>query len=116
MSIPALMLAGGVSGVTSRFATHPFDTIKTQMQVQGAVRGSANAAAYTGVLDGARKILAREGAFGFYRGFGAVFSGRAAAMLPLSSLVEAIPLPPPRGHLTHWDFTNTRRIGKGRPC
>jgi hypothetical protein len=34
MSIPALMVAGGLSGFTSRFATHPFDTIKTRMQVQ----------------------------------------------------------------------------------
>jgi len=90
MSIPALMLAGGLSGFTSRFATHPLDTIKTQMQVQGAVaakggvgvgggRGAATAAAstagYRGVLDGAAKILAREGPIGFYRGFGAVVTG-----------------------------------------
>ena len=101
MSIPALMLAGGLSGFTSRFVTHPLDTIKTQMQVQGAVavaaggevggvgvggafRGGATGAAsasasaaggYRGVLDGAAKIMAREGPLGFYRGFGAVVTG-----------------------------------------
>lgn len=99
LSIPRLMLAGGVSGFTSRFVTHPFDTIKTQMQVQGAVGrsatvmdaattaaartnplgsggggggGATRTSGYRGVLDGAGKILAREGPAGFYRGFGAV--------------------------------------------
>ena len=80
-SLPALAVAGGISGLVSRFATHPMDTLKTQMQVQGAVAGAAGGARgagaaslarYRGVFDGIGKILAREGPVGLYRGFGAV--------------------------------------------
>ena len=73
MSLPAVILAGGLSGFTSRFATHPFDTVKTQMQVQGVLRPSPMK--YKGVVDGAFKIFARDGPAGFYRGFGAVITG-----------------------------------------
>ena len=93
MSLPQLAVAGGVSGLVARFATHPFDTLKTQMQVQGAVgfspgRGGFATTSgkqmvgvgpphvpYKNVLDGARKVLARDGHAGFYRGFGAVVVG-----------------------------------------
>ena len=91
MSMPQLAVAGGVSGLVARFATHPFDTLKTQMQVAGAVGGgdvpsssrggpastsAASASArHRGALETARALVRREGPLGFYRGFGAVVAG-----------------------------------------
>lgn len=91
MSMPQLAVAGGVSGLVARFATHPFDTLKTQMQVAGAVGGgdvpsssrggpastsAASASArHRGALETARVLVRREGPLGFYRGFGAVVAG-----------------------------------------
>jgi len=89
MALPQLAIAGGLSGLVARFATHPFDTLKTQMQVQGAVfEGSRGGFAstsgapsgsqhvhYRGVWDGALKLIRRDGPTGFYRGFGAVVFG-----------------------------------------
>ena len=77
MTTAEVMLAGGVSGVAARLLTHPMDTVKTQMQVQGAVAaaGGNRALHYRGVADAVAKIVANEGVLGFYRGFGAVFTG-----------------------------------------
>ena len=91
MSMAQLAVAGGVSGLVARFATHPFDTLKTQMQVAGAVGGgdvpsssrggpastsAASASArHRGALETARVLVRREGPLGFYRGFGAVVAG-----------------------------------------
>ena len=91
MSMAQLAVAGGVSGLVARFATHPFDTLKTQMQVAGAVGGgdvpsssrggpaSTSAASaparYPGALETARALVRKEGPLGFYRGFGAVVAG-----------------------------------------
>ena len=77
MTTAEVMLAGGVSGVAARLLTHPMDTVKTQMQVQGAVAaaGGNRALHYRGVADAVAKIVANEGVRGFYRGFGAVFTG-----------------------------------------
>lgn len=91
MSMPQLAVAGGVSGLVARFATHPFDTLKTQMQVAGAVGGgevppsarggpastsaASSSARYRGALETARVLARTEGPLGFYRGFGAVVAG-----------------------------------------
>jgi hypothetical protein len=91
MSMPQLAVAGGVSGLVARFATHPFDTLKTQMQVAGAVGGgevpssarggpastsaASSSARYRGVVETARVLARTEGLIGFYRGFGAVVAG-----------------------------------------
>ena len=91
MSMPQLAVAGGVSGLVARFATHPFDTLKTQMQVAGAVGGgevpssarggpastsaASPSARYRGALETARVLARTEGPLGFYRGFGAVVAG-----------------------------------------
>lgn len=91
MSMPQLAVAGGVSGLVARFATHPFDTLKTQMQVAGAVGGgevpssarggpastsaASSSARYRGALETARVLARTEGLIGFYRGFGAVVAG-----------------------------------------
>ena len=77
MSMPQLAVAGGVSGLVARFATHPFDTLKTQMQVAGAVGGgevlssarggpastsaASSSARYRGALETAR-VCVRRGA------------------------------------------------------
>ena len=44
MTTAEVMLAGGISGVAARLLTHPMDTVKTQMQVQGAVAAAGVAA------------------------------------------------------------------------
>ena len=89
MTMPQLAIAGGASGLVARFATHPFDTLKTQMQVQGAVGGglgvetnrggaastSASTSTYRGVFDTAKTLVRRDGVVGFYRGFSAVVAG-----------------------------------------
>ena len=77
MTTAEVMLAGGISGVAARLLTHPMDTVKTQMQVQGAVAaaGGNRALHYRGVTDAVAKIIANEGIRGFYSGFGAVITG-----------------------------------------
>ncbi len=91
LSMPQLAVAGGVSGLVARFATHPFDTLKTQMQVAGAVGGgdvpsssrggpastsaASPSARHRGALECARVLVRKEGPLGFYRGFGAVVAG-----------------------------------------
>ena len=37
LSFFGVAVAGAASGFAARFATHPMDTVKTQMQVQGAL-------------------------------------------------------------------------------
>ena len=91
MTTAEVMLAGGVSGVAARLLTHPMDTVKTQMQVQGAVAaaGGNRALHYRGVADAVAKIVANEGVRGFYRGFGAAPSGTSSAgTSPISSTLS----------------------------
>lgn len=76
----ARITAGVAAGLGSRAVTHPFDTLKARAQVRGAIgegaertRGAAN------LWASARSLIRSEGAFGFYRGFGAVAGGAVPA-------------------------------------
>ena len=84
---PQLAVAGGVKRGRALRQRHPFDALKTQMQVAGAVGGGdvvgAEAAprrpaprprprGTAARSRTARALVRREGPLGFYRGFGAV--------------------------------------------
>eukprot|EP01023_Acetabularia_acetabulum_P028089 TRINITY_DN26549_c0_g1_i1.p2 TRINITY_DN26549_c0_g1~~TRINITY_DN26549_c0_g1_i1.p2 ORF type:complete len:296 (+),score=46.79 TRINITY_DN26549_c0_g1_i1:181-1068(+) len=72
-SLSNALIAGSVSGL-SRLVTHPTDTIKARIQVEGLL--SPNSSVYSSSLFRAcRNIWRREGFFGFYSGFGAVVLG-----------------------------------------
>ncbi|KJE91797.1 solute carrier family 25 [Capsaspora owczarzaki ATCC 30864] len=60
------LLAGSFGGICLVAAGHPLDTIKVRLQTQTVVAGQAPM--YTGGLDCFRKIVAREGFSGLYRG------------------------------------------------
>ena len=83
LSFFGVAVAGAASGFAARFATHPMDTVKTQMQVQGALlppRGGTTGAssappAHASALAAVRAITRAEGIAGLYRGFGAVVVG-----------------------------------------
>ena len=49
-----------------RFFTYPTDSVKARLQLQGT---AGSAVLYSSTLDAVRKIAAREGLPGFYRGF-----------------------------------------------
>jgi len=49
------------AGLLSRLLTHPLDTVKARLQVEGLQ--------YHGPLDGLKRIYAGEGIRGLYRGF-----------------------------------------------
>ena len=65
-------IAGGVSGVAARAVTHPFDTVKTRMQLRGVALASHR---HASALAAIASIARLEGIPGFYRGFGAVLTG-----------------------------------------
>ncbi|KAK3240216.1 hypothetical protein CYMTET_49937 [Cymbomonas tetramitiformis] len=76
-SATSIIAAGAISGIIARCVTHPMDTVKARMQVQGPVASTALPTAlgfvkYSGAFDGFKKILRTEGVFGLYRGFGVV--------------------------------------------
>ena len=80
-------LAGGMSGLLSRAATHPVDTIKSQMQVANLVvkRRSTNSSGWSStrshrpLLLSARLLNAKHAMKNLYRGFGAAALGAPMA-------------------------------------
>ena len=80
-------LAGGVSGLLSRAATHPVDTIKSQMQVSNLVvkrrsterSGCGSTSHHRPILPSARLLNAKHAIQNLYRGFGAAALGAPMA-------------------------------------
>jgi solute carrier family 25 carnitine/acylcarnitine transporter 20/29 len=60
MGVAADLLAGTCSGMTASMAGQPLDTVRVRMQSRGQH--------YTSGWDCARKIAARDGPRGFFRG------------------------------------------------
>jgi solute carrier family 25 carnitine/acylcarnitine transporter 20/29 len=58
---------GGAAGYAMWFTVYPIDAIKSKLQTDGF---TAETKQYSSALDCARKIFAREGAAGFFRGIG----------------------------------------------
>eukprot|EP01117_Protostelium_nocturnum_P001011 TRINITY_DN11331_c0_g1_i1.p1 TRINITY_DN11331_c0_g1~~TRINITY_DN11331_c0_g1_i1.p1 ORF type:complete len:320 (+),score=53.49 TRINITY_DN11331_c0_g1_i1:140-1099(+) len=65
------LLAGGVAGLIADFCTHPIDTIRARLQVQGH-NNNNSIRKYNGTFDGFRSILKHEGWRAFYKGFAIV--------------------------------------------
>ena len=80
-------LAGGVSGLLSRAATHPVDTIKSQMQVSNLVvtrrsterSGCDSTSHRRPILTSTRLLNAKHAIQNLYRGFGAAALGAPMA-------------------------------------
>ena len=80
-------LAGGVSGLLSRAATHPVDTIKSQMQVSNLVvkrrsterSGCGSTSHHRPILPSTRLLNAKNAIQNLYRGFGAAALGAPMA-------------------------------------
>eukprot|EP00210_Caulerpa_lentillifera_P000264 g257.t1 len=68
-NLPAAVgfLAGGITGVISRFLFYPFDTIKARLQVEHST------ASKQAVFTALKQIWRKEGIRSFYSGFGSVF-------------------------------------------
>ena len=80
-------LAGGLSGLLSRAATHPVDTIKSQMQVSNLVvkrrsterSGCGSTSHHRPILTSTRLLNAKNAIKNLYRGFGAAALGAPMA-------------------------------------
>ena len=57
------LFTGFLFGAANTLVGHPFDTIKTKMQAQ-----TEHLASNSGYIDTVKRVYAREGAIGFYRG------------------------------------------------
>ena len=68
-------LAGGAGGICLVLVGHPLDTIKVRIQTMQVVPGQPPP--YNGLVDCARKIIAREGFGGLYKGMAAPLAGVA---------------------------------------
>jgi len=66
LSVPSLLLCGSLAGISAQTLCYPLDTVRHRMQANG-IQGAP--AVYTGTLDCVRKIAAREGARGFFKGW-----------------------------------------------
>lgn len=67
LSIPRVFAAGCVTGVATTVITVPVELVKARLQIQYA-RPAGTPALYDGPLDCARKVLAKEGMRGLFRG------------------------------------------------
>eukprot|EP01117_Protostelium_nocturnum_P005808 TRINITY_DN2097_c0_g1_i1.p1 TRINITY_DN2097_c0_g1~~TRINITY_DN2097_c0_g1_i1.p1 ORF type:complete len:293 (+),score=95.57 TRINITY_DN2097_c0_g1_i1:132-1010(+) len=67
------LVMGGTAGIIGACSTFPLDMVKTRMQNQKSVAGQAKM--YNSVLDCFRKIIAKEGVKGLYRGLPAQLVG-----------------------------------------
>ena len=67
-------IAGGIAACGAVTATHPFETVKIRLQLQGELQ-SADVAVrkYRGVFHGVSVIIKNEGIAGLYRGIGAAY-------------------------------------------
>lgn len=67
-------IAGGLAACGAVTATHPFETVKIRLQLQGELQAKDVAVKkYKGVLHGVRVIAQNEGLKGLYRGIGCAY-------------------------------------------
>ena len=67
-------IAGGIAACGAVTATHPFETVKVRLQLQGELQAKDVAERkYRGVFHGVRVITRNEGVRGIYRGLGCAY-------------------------------------------
>lgn len=67
-------IAGGIAACGAVTATHPFETVKIRMQLQGELQDKAHTQRmYKGPIHGVSVIVRNEGLGGIYRGIGAAY-------------------------------------------
>lgn len=67
-------IGGGIAACGAVTATHPFETVKIRMQLQGELQHKGNQALhYRGPLHGVGVIVRNEGIKGIYRGIGCAY-------------------------------------------
>lgn len=67
-------IAGGIAACGAVTATHPFETVKIRLQLQGELQSKDVAIKkYRGVFHGVKVIVQNEGVRGIYRGIGAAY-------------------------------------------
>lgn len=67
-------IAGGIAACGAVTATHPFETVKIRMQLQGELQSKGHQPHhYRGPLHGVRVIVKNEGVRGIYRGLGTAY-------------------------------------------
>jgi len=67
-------VAGGIAACGAVTVTHPFETIKIRLQLQGELQSKADAPRlYRGVFHGVSVVLKNEGPRGLFRGLGAAY-------------------------------------------
>lgn len=60
-----LLMAGGLGGTAFWLGCYPLDMIKSRLQVD-----SYHQPKYKGIIDCGRQVVAKEGLYGLFRGFG----------------------------------------------
>lgn len=87
LSLPAVIMAGGCAGVAMWSIAIPPDTIKSRLQ-------SAPNGTYTGFMDCARKLIAKDGVPALWKGFGPAilraFPANAATFLGVELSLKAM--------------------------
>ncbi|MCJ1275067.1 Mitochondrial oxaloacetate carrier protein [Puttea exsequens] len=67
-------LAGGIAACGAVTVTHPFETVKIRLQLQGELQSKKDAPRmYRGVIHGVSVVLKNEGPRGLFRGIGAAY-------------------------------------------
>lgn len=67
-------IAGGIAACGAVTVTHPFETVKIRLQLQGELQSKKDAPRlYKGVFHGVSVILKNEGPKGLFRGIGAAY-------------------------------------------
>jgi solute carrier family 25 carnitine/acylcarnitine transporter 20/29 len=67
LSVPRVFVAGCITGVATTAITVPVELVKARLQIQYA-RPAGTPALYDGMIDCARKVFAKEGMRGLFRG------------------------------------------------
>lgn len=94
-------MAGGIAACGAVTATHPFETVKIRMQLQGELQDKTHQSrVYRGPFHGITVIIRNEGVSGIYRGIGAAYvyqmilnGCRLGFYEPLRTTINSIILP-----------------------
>ncbi|PNW71340.1 hypothetical protein CHLRE_16g650200v5 [Chlamydomonas reinhardtii] len=81
------MIAGGSAGSVAVLFLHPFDVIKTRLQVQD---GASSGQQYKNALDACRTVLKQEGWRSFYKGLTPALIGSGVAWAAYFHIYEAV--------------------------